>query len=470
MVRKVNVALRSRLTALLPYAAGVSLVALYSDALRPIWYDEMVFFVLGGLSDPNELLEVILETSWNVNQGQTGTYMGLVYASLKFFGASLISLRLVSMLFALVLVFASIMYLRRQGLSWPWQLLFVILLAGATTLMPFVAEARVYIALAALVVVGLLYYSFSIQERRGVLRIVGWIAVLLLAVMHPYAAVYLPLIIAFGYLTRPSRSEPTTLRGLLAWANVRLVVTSTLLYLLVAAFTWLRGTAGFDRDPWEWLDRPLPAELAFHHLTPFFINVTTGALWLIVIASSLLYLFSRSGRRNLRGTIRHPLLLLALAVAASGVVTVLSLSQGFWILPRQWIASMALSTIAATWFLQRVWQAMEGDSRLLARSFISAVLLIAIASVFQVSQKRLDTWIVSIQNYPIEISPRFSQQDLVAQIRSGRKISDKEWILYSHANTVQGGTVWPEFSRYYLNRDWSGFTVVTDPYQMTIYD
>ena len=57
----------TRWLGLLPFLAGIFLIGLYSHVLRPIWYDEMVYFVLGGLDSPAELVQVLQETTSNVN-------------------------------------------------------------------------------------------------------------------------------------------------------------------------------------------------------------------------------------------------------------------------------------------------------------------------------------------------------------------------------------------------------------------
>jgi len=460
----------TRWLGLLPFLAGIFLIGLYSHVLRPIWYDEMVYFVLGGLDSPAGLVQVLQETTSNVNQGQTGAYMALVYFSLKAFGASLISLRLVSILFSVVFLVTSLLFLRRKGLTWTWQLLYLVLLAGAATLNLFMSEARVYIALVAAVSSALLFYSYAPEERTRTVTVFGWVSILFLAIVHPYAAIYLPLIIVFSFLTRNDRKTNQGVSGLLRWANPALVVAAAVTYTVLAASTWLRGTAIFEGDPWEWIDAPLWLVLVDHLLMPFVTQTNTALLWLLVLVMAMAFILIRTPLTTVVNRLAGPILLLLVAFFASAVVSMISLFNDFWILPRQWVASIALAVVAMTWLLHELWVTVRLNSPSVALSFQLAVTAIALASVFSLTQFQLTKWIVTVRSYPEEIPVDFTRQDLSSRLDKGEVLSEKDWIRFAHTNTVEGGPVWPSFGEYYRARDWSDFVVVTDPGQLTIYD
>lgn len=461
---------RSEALAALPFIAGIGALLLYSHFLRPLWYDEMVYFVLGGLDSPKQLFAVLRETSSNINQGQTGVYQTLVWLSLKSFGASLLSLRIVSMLFGLLFIITSLIYLRRQGLNWSWQLIFVLLLSGSATLMLFVSEARVYISLVGLTTSALLYYSFDSTDRGRWIEAFGWITVLLLAVIQPYAALYLPLVIVFGWLTRRNKRVQRGIRGLVNWSNPLKIVVASLLYLVTALLTWLQGTASFSNDPWETISRPLPLEILQEHLLAVMTQRSTAIVWVWLILIAIVFVALRTRSAITATEVAPPIILFALSVAASLSISLLSLSQGFWILPRQWIASIALALIAFVWFLHSIWRLLKDTSPLLATSYQVAIALIALASVFSFAHFQASKWIISVRTIPETTFSSYTQQELSELILSGERLPEKEWIRFAQANAIQGGPVWQELGHYYLDRDWSDFEVVIDPMQLTVYD
>lgn len=459
-----------RILGVLPFVAGVALVLLYSHFLRPIWYDEMVYFVLAGLDNPLELATAIHETTSSINQGQTGIYMALIFTSLKSFGASLLSLRAVSIAFGLLLVATSLLFLHRKGVSWMWQLVFLVLLSGATTLMLFVSEARVYMALASLSTSVLLFYSYSPVDRRVRVVLFGWIVVLSLAVMHPYAIVYLPLLILFGYLSAPENRGSLSLRGLIRWSRPALTLTALALFLAVALATWSRGTAAYEFDPMEWIDRPFLLEVAYQLLPAIMAQPVTLVTWIVVGVAAGVFITTSDLARGEAHDLWAPALLLLLALLATLVISASSLQQGFWILPRQWAASAALGILGFTWLLERAWRVILKESTTAATSFRFAVTVLAVASALPMAQAQLDRWIITYQNYPVAVPSEFTQENLEQRLASGDFLSEKDWIRFAHINTVKGGAVWSEFGHYYRDRDWSDFTVVTEPAELTIYD
>ena len=457
-------------TAISPILVGIALVVFYSQALRPIWYDEMVYFVLGGLNGPAELLTVLRETTSNIHQGQTGVYMALVFASLKTTGASLWSFRGTSVAFGTLFVVTSLLYLRRKGLSLLWQMLFLALLGGATTLMYYVGEARVYIALTALTTAALLFYSYGPQDRRMHVLLFGWVMVPALAVIHPYAIIYLPLVMMVGYTFDRDTSQRWTVRGLVAWSRPKLAVVAFMLYVSVALLTWGRGTANFDVDPLQFIARPFAVELIYQHLAPLMNGTLTLSLWMIVGLAATAFIVRFRRKMQALESLIAPLTLMGLALVASIAISLLSLLNEFWIMPRQWIASLALCIIALAWLLQRVWQILDKESRLAALSFKVAVVLVSLASTLPVARDQLDVWIITSMQYPIELPGEFGKTSLAERLATGDALSDKDWLRFAHTNTIEGGRVWSEFASYYRDNDWSSFSVVMDGNQLTIYD
>lgn len=54
-----------------------------------------------------------------------------------------------------------------------------------------------------------------------------------------------------------------------------------------------------------------------------------------------------------------------------------------------------------------------------------------------------------------------NQDELRSRLDAGEALSDPEWISYAQVNIDLGGSVWPEFGRYYTDIDWTTF-LLTD--------
>ena len=86
---------RSKLLFLGPLLSSGIALALFSSFNRPLLYDEFIHFMTGPLTF-NEVIRVIHETTINLNQGVTGTYLLADWVLLQVFGASDVALRLPS--------------------------------------------------------------------------------------------------------------------------------------------------------------------------------------------------------------------------------------------------------------------------------------------------------------------------------------------------------------------------------------
>ena len=87
---------------------AITVVILYCALDKPIWYDELVHYCLGGFSSVDSAWHALKPTLKDMNHGQTGFYLMLDYFLLKLFGASSFALRLPSILSALWLLASAI--------------------------------------------------------------------------------------------------------------------------------------------------------------------------------------------------------------------------------------------------------------------------------------------------------------------------------------------------------------------------
>jgi len=140
-----------------------------------------------------------------------------------------------------------------------------------------------------------------------------------------------------------------------------------------------------------------------------------------------------------------PLVLILLALVLSSVLSLISLSNSYWILPRQWVASLALVPIGLVWLLLEVTKSLRLTHNFLARMFaVASVALILTFGVnrlwnqWQVTQSEINQfneWQASVVLDEARIKPQ--------------PATNEEWTILANNNVIVGGEVWPELAAYY---------------------
>jgi hypothetical protein len=434
-------------------------LTLYSSWNRPLLYDEFVYFVAGGIPTLPQVLDSIHETTTNVNQGVTGAYLLADWGLLQIFGAQAWALRLPSLIFGVLLFLYAGVFFRGQKLGPVAIAMFPIFMMTQELVMRYVGEARTYMPLAAASFGLLAYYSLDSAGRtRAGGRVVGWSAMLIGVMFHPYIALYWPALIMFGFLVlhRGSRN----MRGLVQFANMPLVLTGVIIYVTIAGLTWARGRATAYVDPFHFLPGPLPLEIVAQNLYAWVHPVTLIVATAALVAVTLIFVRSHTPvsaavRQGIH-LLAPPAALAVLAYVLALLISVTSIAADFWIFPRQWIASAALTALAVFWGGWRVWAAIARESRFLGR--VAGVLLITTVAVAAVSPvtthiEALMTWSARA----LQVSPDAGV--LRAALEGGETLDDAAWMEFSQTNVDSGGPVWPEFASYYLATDWSMFVL-----------
>lgn len=394
---------------------GLVILALYSSWGRPLWLDEYLHFAFGGFASWGEAWAAVQSSTTNINHGQTGFYLMLDYGLLNMFGANLFALRFPSLISGAILLFSAALFLRRKNLGAVAIAAAFLLLAAQPNLMYFIGEARPYMPMAASAMAALAYFASSAEQRSGgAMKAFIWITMVWGALMMPYYLVYLPVIAATMFLIS---GQPRTIKRFIAFINLPLQITSALLGIGIGALTWLRGSPNFQRDPWL-IVRPLVDSLT--------VAQVIGALFVVV----LIIVTFRFGRTDPRG----PLLLFVVMGALAMFFALLSYLQSYWILPRQFVASQAIMTLAVVWGVGLALKASpQTPKRLLSGAF--AVLILFAAGRAGVQQvERLQDW--ENNGYPAAGRPG----DLEYQ---GIDVGP------ANQNVAEGGPVRPEFTAIY---------------------
>jgi hypothetical protein len=437
----------------LSYMVAIVGLGLYSRYRHPIWIDEFLHFALGAFRGPGDAWQIIRETVLSFNFNQTGIYMMADFWLLKLLGSSAFALRLPSLLSAgwLLVCTVTIFSVRRFGNL--WKLVAMLAIIAQAPLMNYAAEARPYMPLAAAVVGALAFYLAPPEERRGWIIGVGVISIELGALMHPYFPGYWAAVICIGFVTAlvDGRCHPR-LREFARFCDVRLLLMGMTTYGIVGALTWMRGAPALSFDPFQWIHRDaLVSEfLDYSHLS-FIYDFSTPAdqLWYgprrlvlyTMITPLVVHPFlPRCLRRQLR-PLTPPLLLAVSSLVISAALSWISYQHHYWILDRQWIASLALMPIAVVWYMGELGRIADQKYR-----GLSVVLATGCVVVFyNVLNILVPEKITTLQQdaYRREIS--VSEPSSALPVPTG----NDGWVTLANANIDAGGPVWPVFTKFY---------------------
>ena len=167
--------------------------------------------------------------------------------------------------------------------------------------------------------------------------------------MHPYFSLYWMAMFFFATVILIKRGQiRLKLRPLIQQANPILIIFGSTLYFLVAFNSWGKHIAKFSLNPFEHLSL---VDIPFIFLRTHFEflgaqNYLLGPLFIICILIAYILVPSK---RNFTSRLMPPISLIALALILSLFVSFVSFRQGYWILPRQWVASSALVAIGFVW-------------------------------------------------------------------------------------------------------------------------
>ncbi len=435
--------------------ASVLCTSLYAPFDRAIWIDEFLHFAFASFDTTADAWAAIKRSASNVNHGQTGIYMLVNYWTLKYFGADLLYLRAPSLVSGVLLCYFSGTLLKIRGFGLVWQVFAVFIVSCQVELMYYAGEARPYMPLATATMGTLVYYLASEQQRASLeLKIIGVFSVTLGVLMHPYFSLYWLAIALFGFcLSWFEGKTELNAKGLLRGINLPLCVFGSIIYFIVASQTWLTGSPSFDRNPFHFMPQAeLPRLIIWQHAT--FMGSYEAGVKLLFFASltSLGFVFCRKKLQiNIKPVIAATLLIW-LALGLTVLLSLLSFYQNYWILTRQWLASIALVSIGFVWFAAEFLKIIIGFLPRLLRQISEALFFLLLA---------LYCW----QNNQSNLSARWNE--LAAHLKRPEAVQQTDrqptmvtcpidphlWVEFANRNIKAGGPVWPIFQYYYSSKD-----------------
>jgi hypothetical protein len=428
-------------------------IVLYSRYRHDIWIDEFLHFAIGSMSTTAEAWSVIVQSIGTFNFNQTGIYMLVDFWLLKLFGASALALRLPSLLSAAWLLICASVFCRVRGLGNLWQVVLITALLAQPWVMNFAAEARPYMPLAAAAVGTLTFYVTPIERRRGWPWLVGIVSVALGALMHPYFPGYWAAMICLGFLLALVEGQVRiAAHDILRFCDARLVVLGLAVYCMVGTLTWMRGATALDLDPFQWIhrDQLVAAAIDWTHLA-FIYDFGTSRhhatnprliTLFLMIASVLAYPLLPQRLRASVLALLPPVVLAVGALVISAVLSWMSYRQHYWILGRQWIASVALMPFAVIWYVAEVGRQFDQWRRWSSTALALGCLIVLACSLANIVPQKVVELRHDIQNSS-------TPQAMTGDQQPPKPLNNDQWVALANTNIADGGPVWSVFRQYY---------------------
>ena len=432
---------------------AITVVILYCALDKPIWYDELLHFCLGGFSSIDSAWHALKQTLPNLNHGQTGFYMMLDYILLKLFGASSFALRLPSILSALWLLASAIIIIKYLKFGLLWQILILSALFSQSSLMNFTIEARPYMPLAAASVgITAYYYSPTHLRKRLDIKSIGWGSVVLGSLMHPYFSLYWCALFCTGYLHRINNNfQRITLSTIVDHLNPVMFLTGITIYFGIGFLSWMQGTPDFHFDPFQWINKDLlPRFLLMSHFHFIRFAVIAKAILALFCLIPIVWLLVPIRNKNNFHPLLSPIILFFISIILALLITYISYHRNYWILKRQWIASFALVPIATVWLAGELARLANLRHWILGFSVMLVfTLLITLPTIIQIDKNlykiKENAYIKRRQNQSYRLPP-------IDEIEKLTRNDEDEFVKMANKNIQIGGPVWPYF-KYFYTRD-----------------
>ena len=387
-----------------------------------------------------EVVKTIDYTTIEVGHGQTGAYILLDWFLMQVFGAQAWALRLPSTVSAIGMLWAAAMFMRGRGFGPGWQAFSVIALGAHSFLMFFTAEARPYMPIACSAVAMLAFYGLDRERRRSLAGIVlGFLGFTWGALMHPYWVVFAGGALLVSLTWQWRRPMPAReLAGSLApwWLG-----TGAVLWLMIGQLTWMRRSINFGFDPLYHLGTWANVVQRFlgTHLVADAIPWWLTTAFVAVFVSAVVALLRGGERRAFAG----PAAMALFGIATTWLLTALSVSRGYWVVERQWVAGMAIVALAASWALAMASRSLIAPVRTLAVVGVGLTLTgFALTTAQQVR---------GLLEGPAGLQAFRDDPRTVAELAIGLE-GGEDAVIAMNINAARGGPVWPQFINWY-NRE-----------------
>lgn len=366
------------------------------------------------------------------------------YWLLKLFGANLVALRLPSILSAGLMLWAGFEFLTKRRYGTLWQLTLIVCYLGQATLMYYTGEARPYMALAGASVGAFTYYILTPEERGSrSIRILGWLSILWGAAIHPYFAFYWLTLYAFGFLVAVYEKRATfSWKSALHHLNGPLAFIGSVIYFGIGLPTWILHQPKLHSDPFQWVSQAKLYGTFVEQCHFQFLGKLGSSCLLFTVILCLVHFCLNANAKTFTKRVLPPSLLIWIAMLLSVYVSWESFKHHYWILQRQWVASLALIPIAFVWLCAEL-------TNLISRVSKTGHWLIPVICLCTIAWCSYPQTVDQGHTFLAAIVKRPSSEPFVAPRPDALPSKNDEWVALANQNVESGGPVSPVFQFFY---------------------
>jgi hypothetical protein len=130
------------------------------------------------------------------------------------------------------------------------------------------------------------------------------------------------------------------------------------------------------------------------------------------------------------------------ALVISAILSWISYRHHYWILERQWIASVALMPVGVVWYVAELGRQLDGRWR--GSSIVLAVgySAVFVCSLYRIVPQKLDELRHDIAGWQVSESVK-------TEPPAQPPVGNDPWVALANANIANGGPVWGVFRQYY---------------------
>jgi MFS family permease len=442
------------------WIVAVFITISYSGFGKPIWIDEFLHFAFGAMDTSEAVATLNGSLGAGVNWGQTPTMFMLDHILLTNFGANLWVLRLPSAIAGFLLIMLAVYFLRLRGIGRTFQWLMIAAFAAQGNFMAYVGEARPFMLMASTAVALLVFFSLDLKQRRTWLGVlIGVYAIAFGAMVHPYWVIFLVLTVIFGLSIRGlSVANQYSFRIAIKESSPIWIGIGIVIYAVTAITSWAKAQSTFTTNPYEFVESPLgavrlivsthfqflelPTEWGIPYLPPWqdLFNIPRILIFML-IATTLVYLI-RSNVKNRK--LLAPLVLLGFGVFSTLAFSLLTLHRSYWIVQRQWLGGIALSTVAIIWLIAVLWNRDQSNRRNFGSALALLVTLVIACNAIGSLSRQIEV-IRTHNDAFLEFQQETrDEEDLIQFARESGS-----WVYVANVNAVRGGKVWRGLTGYY---------------------
>ena len=447
---------------------------IYSPINRPLWFDEFLQYAFGSAGDLQEAWTLITVTNTDINHGQTGFLSLIHYLVIKYFGASYFSLRLPSIVASVLMFLGVMLSMRYAGLGLLWGVVAVLAVITQSELMHYISEARPYIFLCAGVSLTLAYYLAGQVTRNSLLvKLIGYAGVGIGCLFHPYFSLYWVGIVC---ATMPIKfykkvGSIDSLKTIIIHANIFLVIFGICLYFGIGSVTWIGINPALNFDSMQWMDKGVNYAIKLTHLEFLYMHTPFG--WLLLLYFLAIFLaprfglktFPRDYNNNHCQGILAGFMLILISIFITSVLVYTSIKSEYWVLPRQWVASIFLLPVASIIFTGSILQSLISRKNMalmrlgIPYSIAFLYLIILVPRLYEIKPQPPKNFnnenIILGENFPKAVVPWVRMADANYPIEKRKEIEAYALLFVNNANIriVGGLGIGPEVKYFYCSAD-----------------